>query len=71
MKTPEQKAMEKDCSVALTAGRIACVGDGVLNKVVRIVVETDEENPVTIATITAKDIDVAGGYRVRLKPIEG
>lgn len=34
----------------------------------KIVVETDEENPVTIATIDADDIEVADGYRVRLTP---
>lgn len=34
----------------------------------KIVVETDEENPVTIATITNGEILVAGGYRVRLTP---
>ena len=35
----------------------------------RIIVETDEENPVTIATITEDDIDMADGYRVRLRPV--
>lgn len=34
----------------------------------RIVVETDEENPVAIATITADETDVADGYRVRERP---
>lgn len=34
----------------------------------KIVVETDEENPVTIATITNGEIFVKGGYRVRLTP---
>jgi hypothetical protein len=34
----------------------------------RIVVETDEANPKTIATITNEDIDSAKGYRIRLKP---
>ncbi|MBC1306797.1 hypothetical protein [Listeria booriae] len=32
----------------------------------RIVVETDEENPITIAEISAGDITPANGYRVRL-----
>lgn len=32
----------------------------------KIVVETDEENPVTIATVDADNIEVTGGYRVRL-----
>ena len=34
----------------------------------KIVVETDEENPVTIVTVDADDIEVADGYRVRLTP---
>lgn len=34
----------------------------------KIVVETDEENPVTIATADADNIEVAEGYRVRLTP---
>ena len=34
----------------------------------RIVVETDEETPVTIATITEEETIVADGYRVRLTP---
>lgn len=34
----------------------------------KIVVETDEKNPITIATITEKNIEVADGYRVRMTP---
>ena len=34
----------------------------------KIVVETDEESPVTIATVNADDIEVAEGYRVRITP---
>ena len=34
-----------------------------------VVIETDEENPITIATIKSDDVEVANGYRVRLKPI--
>lgn len=34
----------------------------------KIVVETDEKNPITIATITNGEIAVADGYRVRLTP---
>lgn len=34
----------------------------------KIVVETDEEHPVTIAEITADDITPAYGYRVRMTP---
>lgn len=39
-----------------------------LKSYTRIVVETDEENPITIANITADETDVASGYRVRLTP---
>ncbi len=34
----------------------------------KIVVETDEENPTTIADINCDEIKVANGYRVRLVP---
>lgn len=34
----------------------------------KIVVETDEENPITIAEITPDNITPADGYRVRLTP---
>lgn len=34
----------------------------------KVVVETDEENPTTIAMITSEDVLVADGYRVRLTP---
>lgn len=34
----------------------------------KIVVETDEEIPITIAEITADNIIAANGYRVRLTP---
>ena len=34
----------------------------------KIVVETDEKNPATIATITNGETVVADGYRVRLTP---
>ena len=40
-----------------------------LHNYTKIVVETDEENPVRIATITADDTDPAKGYRVRLTPV--
>ena len=35
----------------------------------RIIVETDEKDPVVIATITADETDMADGYRVRLRPV--
>lgn len=34
----------------------------------RIVVETDEENPISIAVITPSEVSPADGYRVRLTP---
>lgn len=40
----------------------------VLTDITKIVVETDEENPKTIAVITAEDIDSAEGFRVRITP---
>lgn len=39
-----------------------------LSDVTKIVVETDEEEPKTIAVITAEDIDSAEGFRVRITP---
>ena len=39
-----------------------------LTDITKIVVETDEENPKTIAVITAEDIDSAKGFRVRITP---
>ena len=34
----------------------------------KIVVETDENDPIPIAAIDSNEIQVAGGYRVRLTP---
>lgn len=39
-----------------------------LKDYIKIVVETDEENPITIAEITSEEINTADGYRVRLTP---
>lgn len=39
-----------------------------LSDITKIVVETDEQDPKTIAVITAKDIDSAEGFRVRITP---
>lgn len=44
------------------------VGDGVLQDVTRVIIETEEENPIAIAAITADKVIVAEGYRVRLTP---
>lgn len=40
----------------------------VLEDVQKITIETDEENPITIAEITLEEINTADGYRVRLTP---
>lgn len=34
----------------------------------RVIIETEEENPITIAVITSEEVEVADGYRVRLTP---
>lgn len=39
-----------------------------LSDIRKIVVETEEKEPKIIAVITAEDIDVAEGFRVRLTP---
>ena len=39
-----------------------------LTDITKIVVETDEEDPKTIAVITADNIDSAEGFRVRITP---
>lgn len=39
-----------------------------LSDITKIVVETDEEEAKIIAVITADDVDVAEGFRVRLTP---
>ncbi len=39
-----------------------------LGRYAEVVVETDEENPTPIATITDGAVEVANGYRVRLIP---
>lgn len=44
------------------------VGDGILKDITRIIIETDEKNPVPIAVITYDKIDTADGYRVRMRP---
>ena len=37
--------------------------EGILKDITRVIVETDEENPVSIAVITADNIESANGYR--------
>lgn len=41
---------------------------GITDGFTRIIIETDEENPTAIAEITANEVNVADGYRVRMKP---
>lgn len=40
----------------------------ILGDVKYIIIETNTENPVPVATITDNKVDVAEGYRVRVKP---
>lgn len=42
--------------------------NGIMDGIKIITVETDAETPVTIARITENEINVADGYRVRMKP---
>ena len=42
--------------------------EGILKDITRVIVETGEENPVSIAVITADNIESANGYRVRMRP---
>ena len=42
--------------------------DDSLKDYTKIIVETDEENPKTIAEITVDEITPADGYRIRLTP---
>ena len=42
--------------------------EGILKDITRVIVETDEENPVSIAVIMADNIEPANGYRVRMRP---
>jgi hypothetical protein len=34
----------------------------------KLVIETDEDNPVTIAEIESDHVDVVNGYRIRMTP---
>ena len=38
------------------------------SEISKIVVETDQKDPKTIAVITADDVDSAEGFRVRITP---
>lgn len=40
-----------------------------LREYTRVIVETEEENPTTIAEITSEEVKIADGYRVRLIPV--
>lgn len=39
-----------------------------LREYTKITIETEKENPIVIAEITADEVQVANGYRVRLTP---
>ena len=39
-----------------------------LSEITKIVVETDQKDPKTIAVITADDVDSPEGFRVRITP---
>ena len=39
-----------------------------LSEITKIVVETDQKDPKTIAVITADDVDSAEGFRARITP---
>ena len=43
-------------------------GENVLEDIQKITIETDEENPITIAEINSEEIKTVDGYRVRLTP---
>lgn len=45
-----------------------CDKNEALTEYSKIVVETDDKNPITIAEITAEDVKIADGYRARLTP---
>lgn len=61
-----------DCAVTLTVPKTekskATQWNEEIRGYTRIVVETDEDNPKTIAEITNELITSADGYRVRLTP---
>ena len=44
------------------------IGDGVLKDITLLIIETDEESPIPIAVIDCNEIQLAKGYRARLKP---
>ena len=48
--------------------RLQCNTSLLSPEITKIVVESDEINPATIATITANEADPADGYRIRLTP---
>lgn len=48
---------------------VKTVPDNSLKYYTKIIVETDEEDPVTIAEITADNINPSDGYRVRMTPV--
>lgn len=45
------------------------LSEGILNGMTRIIIETGEAQPRTIATITADDVEPADGFQVRMRPM--
>lgn len=52
-------------------GSNTCLGNGLIKGITRLIVETDEKKPHVVATITADGIDLARGYKIRMKPNPG
>ena len=65
MKENDTKTLEEGILKDITR---VIVETGILKDITRVIVETGEENPVSIAVITADNIESANGYRVRMRP---
>lgn len=59
--------LDGEYSINRMERKVICVDES-LKDYTKIVVETDEENPITIAEVTVNEIQAANGYRVRLTP---
>jgi hypothetical protein len=51
-----------------TRGEAVGGADGVMNDIERLIVETEDDDPKIIAYITADEVILADGYRVRCRP---
>lgn len=52
-------------------GSNTCLRNGLIKGITRLIVETDEKKPHVVATITTDGIDLARGYKIRMKPDPG